>query len=143
MSALDEIGIKVVNTPNSVTDFSAQAMAVLYEIEKLLQQLSLSGTTGSIDLRSLPLQDGEYQALKCFLGEDETTILINAMGPTRIYETRFHGVWWVAHYNNDDELMAEFIEITQIPEIVMSHSADVGTAVERFQSEISQLKDVE
>lgn len=143
MNAFDEIDIKVVDGSDSVVDLSAQVMALLYEIEKLLQQLSVSGIASSIDLRSLPLHDGEYQALKRFLGEDETTILIKAMGPTRIYETRFHGVWWVAHYNNDDELMAEFIEVTQIPEIVKSHPDDVGSAAERFQSEIKRLVDIE
>lgn len=139
MSTLDDINIMVIDTGAEEPDISNNVLAVLHEIQNLLDCLGRNGQCASIDLRSLPLNESEHHALKNFLGEDELSALLSAMGPTRIYETRFHGVWWLTHYNSNDELMAEFIEIATVPEILKAHPNDVKDAEERLNIELARL----
>ena len=49
-------------------------------------------------------------------------------GKTGISETRYAGVWLVTHYNDEQEIIGRFIEITAMPEILRSQAADIHQA---------------
>lgn len=131
MNGIGDIGVKVVPVGGN-----GNGRAVLREIETLLGALVEKGEEGSIDLSSLPLTPEDYDLLEETLGEGEVTAEVNSLGPSRIHETGIPGVWWVTHYNDDDEVMAEFIEVTYCPEILLTPEDDVKDGLEALRARL-------
>lgn len=115
MNSLEEIAIQVIEKPHSDIQVTDNVRAILYEINNMMQVLLETGETNSIDLRSLPLLPGEYEALKEILGEGEVLVTLETLGSSRIIETRLSGVWWLFHDDENAERLAEFIEVTFTP----------------------------
>lgn len=135
MSKLEHIGIKVI----PLTGGNGNARAVLREVENLLERLIGAGEAGSIDLGGLPLTPEDYDLLEEALGEGEVHAEVHSLGPTRIHETGIPGVWWVTHYNDDDEVMAEFIEVTYCPEILLTPDEDVQEGLEALRARLFEM----
>jgi hydrogenase-1 operon protein HyaF len=136
MNDLKGIPIAVADDTAGLT-LSGNAVPILHEIQSLLCDLVTSGKSASIDLRSLPLFPGDYERLKEVLGQGEVSATIDAMGPTRVRETAVHGVWWVTHYNNDETSIAEYIEVTYMPEILRTHPADARVGLDMLHSRLT------
>jgi hydrogenase-1 operon protein HyaF len=117
--------------------------ALLAEIAACLGKLADSGEPGMIDLNSLPLASGEYEQLRQTLGQGEVSVRIEAIGPSEIIETRYPGVWWVTHYNVEGDIVADTLEITNIPEIIKSQPADINAGLELLRAQLNdaQLND--
>jgi hydrogenase-1 operon protein HyaF len=111
--------------------------ALLVEIETLLEEFASDGTRGSIDLNSLPFAPGEYDQLRQFMGQGEISVHIEAVGPSEIIETRYPGVWWVTHYNVEGDIVADMLEITDIPEIIKSQAADIDAGLELLRAQLN------
>ncbi len=103
--------------------------AVLSELIEQLQALHESGQQHVIDLNSLPMSDSDKRELENRLAKGEVSIVLSTLGNSQIFETAFSGIWWVKHYDPDEKLIAEFIEVTYIPEIIKSHPDDIKQAV--------------
>lgn len=129
MSKLEEIGVSV----EAVDSSPSQLLAILSELLSKLTVLNREGTTDSIDLRTLPMFPGDYEQLKETLGYGEINVSINAMGPTEIYETAIPGIWWITHYNSEDENIAEYIEITALPELLKTDPQEIQQAEPQLQ----------
>jgi len=112
--------------------------ALLAEIAARLEKLVINGETEMIDLNSLPLAPGEYELLRLTLGQGEVSVRIEAIGPSEIIETRYSGVWWVTHYNVEGDIVADMIEITHIPEILMSQPADISEGLELLKAQLNE-----
>lgn len=110
--------------------------AILHEIEALLGGLVDTGVGGSIDLRALPLAPAEYRALEAWLGQGEVQATIEALGPTLVRETAVQGVWWVMHRNRDDQVTAELIEVSFLPEILKTDPRDAQVGLERLRAQL-------
>jgi len=104
---------------------SAQVKALLQELQDMLLVLIKTGEHNYIDIRSLPLMPGELQNLKDILGRGEVEATVNALGPTLIMETQIPGVWWVTHKNSHNEVLSELIEVTALPEILVTQHHDL------------------
>ncbi len=126
MNGLQDITVTV--EEGAVGEPSAQVLAIASEIAGQLEAWLATGETASIDLRSLPMAPGDYQALKALLGEGEVSARLEALGPSDIYETAVPGVWWLKHRNANDEVMAELIEITDCPGILRTQAEDLSSA---------------
>lgn len=109
---------------------------ILHEIRHALRRLLDSNQSSIIDLRSIPLAPGEEETLLDTLGCGEVHAKLNALGPSEIYETRFAGVWLVTHYNEDNNVIGRFIEITRLPDILQSQTEDMAAALEQLQREL-------
>lgn len=129
MSKLEEIGVSV----ETVDSSPGQLLAILSELLSKLTVLNREGSTDSIDLRTLPMFPGDYEQLKETLGYGEINVSINAMGPTEIYETAIPGIWWITHYNSEDENIAEYIEITALPELLKTDPQEIQQAEPQLQ----------
>ena len=105
---------------------------ILNEIRHALGKYLDEGETRIIDLRSIPLAPGEEDKLLNSLGRGEVHARLDALGPSEIIETGYAGVWLVTHYNEDNEIVGRFIEITAIPDILRSQKEDVVTARDRL-----------
>lgn len=136
MNSLEEIAIQIIEKPHSDVQVTDNVRAILYEINNMMQALLETGETNSIDLRSLPLLPGEYEALKEILGEGEVLVTLETLGSSRIIETRLTGVWWLFHDDENAERLAEFIEVTYTPEILKSDRAEVASAQFALQQQL-------
>ncbi|MGD8576471.1 MAG: hydrogenase expression/formation C-terminal domain-containing protein [Thiohalophilus sp.] len=134
MSKLEDIQVNV-EAPAS----PSQLLAILTELQTKLESLLKNGDSDSIDLRTLPMFPGDYELLKETLGYGEINVSIDAMGPTEIYETAIPGVWWITHYNSDDENIAEYIEITELPELIKTDPVEIQQAGSRLQQLIDDV----
>lgn len=132
MSKLDQIPVNVVQTSPT------QVVAILNEIDELLIQLIEQGKSSAIDLRSLPLFPGDYENLKALLGEGEISISMDSLGPSEIIETNIPGVWWCTHYNEADEKIAEFIEVTRVPQLLLTDTDELRQSRNKLDRLINQ-----
>lgn len=110
--------------------------SLLGEIAHLLGQLAASGTGGAIDLRSLPLQAADREALERALGRGEVEARLTTAGGSEVFETTYPGVWWVRHRGADGRISSETIEVTLIPEILKTHADDLAGARGRLAEAI-------
>lgn len=134
MSALDNIGIRV----EDAGGMSPQVLAIANEIAAHLTRLATDGETARIDLRSLPMAPGDYQALRDLLGTGEVSARLDALGPSDIAETAVPGVWWLVHRNDGGEVIADLIEITACPDILKTQEEDLRDGPERLRARIEQ-----
>lgn len=119
---------------------SAQTLALLQEVQDMLAALSTRGEENSIDIRSLPLSPVDRDFLLKFLGHGEVSADVNALGLSKIKETRFSGVWWLTHYNNHEEIIAELIEVTPLPDILKTQAPDLHDGVITLRRYLQKLQ---
>ena len=132
-------------TKTSATPFNIQmgddltwnVMPLLHEVKHALGNLIDNSETTTIDLRSIPLAPGEEDKILDALGVGEINAQLNALGTSEIIETQYSGVWVVTHYNDDNEIMSRFIEVTTIPDILRSPREDIYTAFENLTSTLN------
>ena len=128
------IPILVVDGPQ--IDNLVLAKTLLNEVHNMLGNLLDTGETGVLDLRALPaLGEEGYQFLKDQLGTGEVSAQIQNFGRSVIQETAYSGIWWVSHFNQDDDIYTEQIEISFFPEILKSHKDDAVLS----QSKLGEL----
>ena len=111
---------------------------ILHEIRHALDKLLSSGESTMIDLRSIPLAPGEEDSIIETLGQGEVQARLDVLGPSQIYETKYAGVWLVTHYNDSDNIVSRFIEITEIPDVLKSQREDVLNALDELATELGK-----
>ena len=113
---------------------------ILHEIRHALENLLNRGETGIIDLRTIPLAPGEEESIIDSLGKGEIQAKLDALGPSEIYETAYTGVWLTTHYNENEEVVSRFIEITTLPDILRSQQEDMSIALTRLKDKLTTDK---
>lgn len=111
---------------------------LLHEVKHALKNLIEHGETSVIDLRSIPLAPGEEDKIINTLGKGEVKCLLDALGPSEIIETQYAGVWLVTHFNDENDIISRFIEITFMPEILRSQSEDVIEAYNQLTDDLHE-----
>lgn len=107
---------------------------LLHEIRHALRRLT-NGEEGTvIDLKRLPLAPGEEERIEKTLGKGEVRARVDALGPTVVEETAYPGVWLTTHRNADEAVVARFIEVTRIPELLKSQPADIDAGIAKLES---------
>lgn len=110
---------------------------LLHEIRHALAQLLKDGTSTFIDLMALPLARGEEEQILTLLGRGEVRAELTVLGSSEVLETAYPGVWLVTHRDEQGELQARFIEVTQVPEILRSQPSDIASGLERLRGQLS------
>ncbi len=105
---------------------------LLYEIKHALDNLIKTGQSTIIDLRSIPLAPGEEDKILGLLGQGEVDAKLHALGLSTVTESQYTGVWIVTHYNEEDEIISRFIEVTTMPNILSSQAEDIKAAFSRL-----------
>ena len=136
MSRLSEIAIRI-EPPAAVGGLGGGVTAILSELITLLEQLTDSQESGAIDLRSLPMSVDDLAELRRALGEGEVRATLDAEGKSAIRETKVPGVWWVEHRDRHGELMAELIEVTRMPRILMTASEEIATGARLLREQLA------
>ena len=113
-------------------DLTFNVKPLLNEVKHELDNLIETGHTTIIDLRSIPLAPGEEDKILNTLGQGEVKAQLDALGLSEVNETQFAGVWIVTHFNDDNEIISRFIEVTTMPEILCSQTEDIMAAYSRL-----------
>ena len=111
---------------------------LLHEIKHALDNLIETGQTSIIDLRSIPLAPGEEDKILSTLGQGEVLAKLNALGLSEVIETQYAGVWLVTHYNDDNNIISRFIEVTTMPEILCSQTEDIMKAYSSLSLDLAE-----
>lgn len=133
------IPIKLQAAPDAAAP-SGNAHAVLHEVVGLLEALAAGGTGGAIDLRAMPLSEGDHRVLAEVLAEGEVKATIDAAGPSDVRETVYPGVWWITHRNETGEVVGELIEVAEVPEILRSPPDDVREGLADLAALLAQAR---
>ena len=136
MSCLTEIPIRI-EPPAVVAGLGGGVAAILTELVSLLERLADGEQPAAIDLRSLPMSPHDRAELRRALGEGEVQATLNADGLSNIRETRVPGVWWLEHHDRHGELIAELIEVTRMPQILMSASDEIAAGARALREQIT------
>jgi hypothetical protein len=118
---------------------SVLARAVLNELLSKLRDLTENGRTANIDLKRLPLTTADRELLKTHLGRGEVNAKFDALGVSKITETRFSGIWWAIHKNAGGDVVGETIEIALIPEILATTLPQAVEAADTLAAELATL----
>jgi hypothetical protein len=126
MSRLADIPIKVEGTfsnrqavpPVVDSGLGDGVGAVLSELATMLERAGMDTQALCIDLRSLPMNDGDRSRLRSILGDGEVSASVKALGLSAIRETGVAGVWWVEHFDADGTSIAESLEVVTVPQIL-------------------------
>jgi hydrogenase-1 operon protein HyaF len=142
MSRLTEIPIRIepsarIETPAVVGGLGGGVAAILSELVTLLERLVNGEAPGAIDLRSLPMSPLDRAELQQVLGEGEVQATVNAQGLSKMRETRVSGVWWVEHFDQQGELIAELIEVSRVPQILSSASDEIAAGARALRAKIA------
>lgn len=122
------VTIEVKFNIHSGNELTQNVKPLLHEIKHALESLIENGKTSIIDLRSIPLAPGEEDKILSTLGTGEVQAQLNTLGLSEIIETQYAGVWLVTHYNDDNNIISRFIEVTTMPSILSSQTEDIMAA---------------
>ncbi len=140
--ALGSIGVKVEpSAPEEIDAFTLNVLPLLHEVRHALERLLASGEPTTIDLGSIPLAPGEFDRIDGALGTGEVKVMLDAMGPSQVYETQFSGVWRITHFNAANEVVGRYVEVTRIPEILLAQEADVRVGLDLLTRRLSGESD--
>ncbi len=112
--------------------FRHNALPILHEIRHALARLGGGGEPTVIDLKAIPFGPGDEDQLLAFLGRGEVSAEIDALGPTRVYETAYTGVWVVDYRDTEEAQIALQVEVAEVPGILKSQPEDLAAAQKRL-----------
>jgi HupH hydrogenase expression protein, C-terminal conserved region. len=136
MASIGDIPIKVEGEPAAPVAYG-NALPVLSQVRHALAQLIQHGEPTQIDLGAMPFGPGDEERLMALLGSGEVTASVDALGPTRIRETAFSGVWVVEYLNTDGQRVALHLEVDHAPRLLRSQPADLSDALAALDARLS------
>jgi hydrogenase-1 operon protein HyaF len=137
VSGLDAIKVRVEGVAAPSGD-ALNAVPLLHEIRHALEKLAGSGETTTIDLSSIPFGPGDKDQLLDVLGEGEVEASVDAMGPTRVRETAFPGVWLVQYVAVTGEELTTHIEVTRCPSLLVTPESDLVDAAGALRDRLAE-----
>jgi hydrogenase-1 operon protein HyaF len=138
-AALSSIGVRVEGMPTGDIDVhTANVLPLLHEVRHALARLLATGEETTIDLGSIPMAPGELDKIDAALGSGEVRVMLDSLGPSQIYETRFTGVWRITHRNAADEVVGRYIEIARIPPVLLAHETDMRRSLEELSARLGE-----
>jgi hydrogenase-1 operon protein HyaF len=138
MSGLTSIPITVEPIEDAVKAWG-NSKPILHEIRYGLKRLAESGESTKIDLNSIPFGPGDEERLLAMLGKGEVEANVDALGPTRVWESAIHGVWLIDYRNLDEQRLALHIEIATVPDILGTQPQDIHDAIDKLETLIETV----
>jgi hydrogenase-1 operon protein HyaF len=77
--------------------------------------------------------------LLAMLGKGEVEANVDALGPTRVWESAIHGVWLIDYRNLDEQRLALHIEIATVPDILGTQPQDIHDAIDKLETLIETV----
>lgn len=108
--------------------------AIVSEVAACAARFADTGEVATIDLRFLKAMPEERETLAALLGKGEVSAVVESLGRTEIQETSIPCVWWVRHRDSAGETVGEFIEIAEIPDLLMGDPGAVAQGLEALRA---------
>lgn len=140
MKEYQQIPVTILDDTQPSGVVSEFVQALLQELMDMVIALVETGASNFLDLKSLPMAPGELEQLQEILGRGEVEATVTALGPTHIVETAIPGVWWVTHKNNSEEVISEFIEVTSLPEILLTQHEELYNSVDIMKGRLEKFE---
>lgn len=101
------------------------ALPVLAEVRSRLHAYRAGSPGHVVNIGRLPMTPADEALIGKALGEGPVRALCRGYGVSRVDSTACRNVWRVRHFNSDDKLLANVIEIADVPDIVAAPAEDV------------------
>lgn len=92
-----------------------------------------------VNLTLLPHAPEDLVWLEQCLGSGALTILSRGYGNCRITATGLRHCWWVRHFNADDRLILDSLEVVDVPAAALAAAEDLEDSAERLVGIIEAL----
>lgn len=136
MAQLADIPIRI-EQPEAEPGHFGNALPILNEIRHALARLAEQGEPTRIDLAAMPFGPGDEDRLMALLGQGEVEAKVDALGPTRIWETRFSGVWVLDYANVEGERIALQIEVDEVPQLLRTQGDDIKDSLAALDAAVA------
>lgn len=110
------------------------ARAIVSEVAACATRFARTGEVATIDLRFLKAMSAERETLAALLGKGEVSAVVESLGRTEVQETSVPCVWWVRHSDSAGETVGEFIEIADIPDLLVGDPGAVTQGLETLRA---------
>lgn len=85
-----------------------------------------------VNLTLLPHTPDDLDYLTAKLGLGPVTILSRGYGSCRISATGLRNCWWVQHFNSDDKLILNTLEVVDVPSAALAAQEDIEDSAGRL-----------
>ena len=85
-----------------------------------------------VNLTLLPQTPEDLAHLEASLGTGPITLLSRGYGNCRVRATALRNLWWVQHFNSDDRLILNTLEVTEVPAAVLAAPEDLADSAQRL-----------
>ncbi len=116
------------------------ARSILTELNAQVSQWRPGDPSHVVNLTLLPHSASDLAYLEQQLGPDTLTILSRGYGNCRITATALKHCWWVQHFNSDDRLILNSIEIADVPAAALAAQEDIEDSAARLVEILQALR---
>lgn len=115
------------------------APPVLVELNDRSARLVPGDGTHVVNLTLLPQSDEDLAFLDAALGQGPVSILSRGYGNCRITATALRNVWWVQHFNSQEHLILNTLEVVEVPEAALAAREDIEDSAGRLADILESL----
>lgn len=116
------------------------APPVLFELFAAARAHRPGNAAHVVNLSLLPMTPADLTWLSTALGDGPVVILSRGYGNCRITATGLPATWRVQYFNNDDKLILDTVEVTDIPEVALAAAEDFADSRLRLAEWIATLQ---
>ncbi len=127
--ALPALGDEVMNAP-----------AVAHELFAAARSHRPGATAHVVNLSLLPMTPADLAWLGAALGDGAVTVLSRGYGNCRITACAVPATWRVQYFNNDDKLILDTVEVTDMPEVALAAAEDFADTLLRLDEWLATLR---
>jgi hydrogenase-1 operon protein HyaF len=114
--------------------------SVLAELNAQVQGWTPGDAPHIVNLTLLPQSPEDLAYLDERLGTGPVTILSRGYGNCRIDATALANCWWVRHYNADERLILNTLEIVDVPAAALAAPEDIEDSAGRLHEILDALR---
>jgi hydrogenase-1 operon protein HyaF len=116
------------------------APAVLIELNAQVAERRSGDDPHVVNLTLLPQTPADLKLLDQVLGTGPVSLLSRGYGSCRVEATRLRHCWRVRHYNSEDRMILDSIEVTPAPVAILAAQEDLEDSAERLAEILTALR---
>lgn len=132
-------GSLILDPDAELPDGVLTARSVLAELNAAVARWRPGELPHVVNLTLLPHTPEDLAWLEQCLGNGPLTILSRGYGNCRIRATGLRHCWWVRHFNADDRLILDSLEVVDVPAAALAASEDLEDSAARLAGIIEAL----
>ncbi len=116
------------------------ARSVLAELNAQVSRWTQGDAPHIVNLTLLPQSPEDLAYLNERLGSGPVTILSRGYGNCRIDSTSLSSCWWVRHFNADERLILNTLEVVDVPAAALAAQEDIEDSAGRLHEILDALR---